>query len=116
MKKAVLTLMAGAAILTGCTSTMNHEWHRDCTVLDKDMLYDQSSHDKHGGSSSTSRTKRLSTSCGVYDVSDSIGGGFNSYDRWAQLQIGKKYDIQTGGYRNGFFNSFPTIIAIDGPK
>lgn len=90
---------------------MNHEWHRGCTVINKDMLYSQSN-DKH----SSSRTKRLSTSCGVFNVSDSISGGFNSYDRWAQLQVGKKYDIETGGYRVGVANSFPTVINISGPK
>lgn len=104
MRKITIGVMSAAvavAALAGC-STMNQEWHSNCTVTEKERLVQE-------GSSST---KRVSTTCGAFDVSDSIGGGFNSYDTWAKLQIGKSYDIKTGGYRHGWASSFPTVLEV----
>lgn len=88
---------------------MNHQMHANCRVTGKDQLYSASG-DKNG--SSTTRTKRVSTSCGVFNVEDSIGGGFSSYDNWAKLEVGKTYDIETGGFRVGIFGSFPVVTRV----
>ncbi|MDM3894794.1 hypothetical protein [Mycobacterium intracellulare] len=97
-----------ALVIVGC-STMNHEMHHNCKVTGKDMLYNTSG-DKNG--TSTSRTKRLSTTCGVFNVEDNISGGFNSYDLWAALEVGKTYDIETGGYRVGVLGNFPVATKV----
>ncbi|OBJ10741.1 hypothetical protein [Mycobacterium sp. 1465703.0] len=101
--------VVAAFLLTGGCAAMNHQTHHDCKVTGKDMLYDTSG-DKHG--TSTKRTKRLSTTCGVFNVSDNVVGGFNSFDTWSQLEVGHVYDIETGGYRIGFFGEFPTVTKV----
>lgn len=95
---------AVAAALTSC-SLQNQEWHNGCTVQGKDVLY------SHVDGTS-SREYRLSTSCGAFSVDDSVAGGFNSWDTWEALEVGKVYDIRTGGYRIGFVGAFPTVIEI----
>lgn len=95
-----------ATVLTGC-SFVNNQVHHDCTVQKKDVLQKVSG-DKHG--TSTSFERRLITSCGTFIVEDSLNGGFSSYDTWNALQEGKVYDIETGGFRVGFFGSFPTVV------
>ncbi|QPO17160.1 hypothetical protein SEA_LILBEANIE_82 [Gordonia phage Lilbeanie] len=102
---AALIAATAAATLAGC-STMNQEWHRDCTVEDKDTLYS-------GSNGSTDREYRLTTSCGTFVVADNVSSGFNSWDTWSELQEGRTYDIQTGGYRIGVLSQFPTVIAVE---
>lgn len=113
MKEIKLLAAAGigavAVALASC-STANQEWHNNCRVTDKDILSSVSSDGK--GNVSTSRTKRLSTSCGPFDVSDSMVGGFKSWDTWQALEVGKAYDIRTGGYRAGWLDQFPTVLEI----
>ncbi|OHU71356.1 hypothetical protein BKG86_17025 [Mycobacteroides chelonae] len=108
MKEIKLLAAAGvgalAVALTSC-STVNQEWHNACTVQSKDVLY------SHVNGTS-SREYRLGTSCGAFNVEDSIAGGFNSWDTWDALVVGKVYDIHTGGYRIGFVGAFPTVIEI----
>ncbi|AOE44574.1 hypothetical protein SEA_JUMBO_66 [Gordonia phage Jumbo] len=82
---------------------MNQTWHSDCTVQNKDILYSSTE-------GNTSRTYRLTTSCGTFDVEDSFAGGFNSWDRWSQLKENETYDIKTGGYRIGVLSLFPVVI------
>ncbi|GAB4677625.1 hypothetical protein [Mycobacterium avium] len=101
--------VALAVLAAGGCSTINHQVHRGCKVTGKDMLYGTSG-DRNG--TRTTRTKRLSTTCGTFNVSDNIAGGFNSYDLWAQLEVGHVYDIETGGYRIGFFGQFPTVTKV----
>ncbi|AXQ51891.1 secreted protein [Gordonia phage Catfish] len=108
MRKTRSTLAAlaiGAAALAGLTgcSNMNEQQHTGCQVLDKERLMTNGS----------SGEKRVVTSCGVFAVEDSFAGGFNSYDRWNVLEIGKTFDIRTGGYRVGFFSMFPTVIEVE---
>lgn len=99
--------------MTACANS-NQEWHRDCTVLSKDTLYNTSG---TKGDTSTTRKNRVSTSCGSYAVDDAWeAGSFNSWDLWARLEQGKKYDIKTGGYRSGFFGMFPVVLEVKGPK
>lgn len=113
MKEIKLLAAAGvgaiAVALTSC-SLANQEWHNDCRVTGKDILSSVSSDSK--GNVSTSRTKRLSTSCGAFNVGDSIAGGFNSWDTWQALEVGKVYDIRSGGFRAGWADQFPMVLEI----
>lgn len=93
-----------AVALTAC-STANQEWHNGCQVTGKDVLYSSTN-------GTTTRDYRLSTSCGTFEVGDSIAGGFNSWDTWQALEVGKVYDIRTGGYRVGWASVFPTVLEI----
>ena len=98
-------------------SFMNQKWHNGCEIRAKDVLYSHSSStSSNGGSSSantqTTRTLRLSTSCGSYRVGDTPAGGFNSWDTWSALEEGKSYDIRTGGFRVGILSMFPDVIEI----
>lgn len=108
MKEIKLLAAAGigavAVALTSC-STAKQEWHNNCRVTAKDVLY--SSVD-----GTTTRDYRLSTSCGTYEVGDSIAGGFNSWETWQALEVGKTYDIRAGGYRVGWASVFPTVLEI----
>lgn len=107
--KAVAAVVALSAVAAVSCSSMNHQMHANCRVTAKDQLYTTSG-DKN--ETSTSRTKRVSTTCGAFNVEDSISGGFNSYDKWALLEVGKTYDIETGGFRVGIFGSFPVVTKV----
>lgn len=109
-KRAIAMLAGGAVSLVGCAA-QNQEWHTGCTVTAKDILVDISGSD---GNTSTTRTKRVSTDkCGSFDVSDALSvGQFDSWDLWTKLEVGKKYDIKSGGYRVGFFSMFPTVLEV----
>lgn len=104
LTKVAAVAAIGAAVLTGC-SWQNKTEYTDCVINAKDMLYS-------GSQGDTTRTKRLTTSCGSFDVEDSIAGGFNSWDTWQALEVGKAYDIRSGGYRVGFFSMFPVVLEI----
>lgn len=106
--------MIGAAVIAGLTlsgcANMNQQTHRNCEVRSKDVLYNVSE-------GTTDRTKRVSTSCGTFDVEDALEvGHFNSYDLWTSLQEGEVYDIKTGGHRIGFLSTFPIVLEVHGPK
>lgn len=103
MGAAVASFML-ATLAAGCSS-MNHENHADCLVTHKEILYQTTD-------GNSKRIKRLSTSCGTFNVSDSLAGGFNSYDTWEGLQEGKRYDIETGGFRIGLFDTFPIVTKV----
>ncbi|MBF4194559.1 hypothetical protein [Mycolicibacterium phlei] len=108
MNKSKLLAIATLASLTlfaGCAA-LNQQDHVNCQVLSKDMVYD--SNDQGG----VKRVKRVATSCGSFNVEDNIVGGFNSWDLWAQIQEGERYDFRTGGYRIGFFSQFPYVLEV----
>lgn len=98
-KIAVAALSVAVLGVTGCAYA-NQTDYRGCVVEHKERLLNQGS----------SGEKRVHTTCGVFAVEDSLAGGFNSYDTYAQLTEGKAYDLRTGGYRVGLFSMFPTII------
>lgn len=103
--KALLIAAVAAVSLSGCAAT-NQQWHNACTIQAKDVLYST----VEGNSS---RTKRLSTSCGSFDVEDALSvGHFSSWDIWQSLEVGKVYDLKTGGPRIGLFSIFPTVIEV----
>ncbi len=103
--KAAAAAIAGAAAVSGC-ATSNQEWHNGCKVVAKDTLYSSTE-------GNTTRTKRVTTSCGSFNVEDAIEvGHFNSWDLWQQLEVGKTYDLFTGGPRVGFFSMFPVVLEV----
>ncbi|QDM55959.1 hypothetical protein SEA_TRAX_72 [Gordonia phage Trax] len=107
MKKRLFTvavIAAATSLATGC-SFMNEQTHRGCVVQEKKTEYNVTN-------GSSERKNRLVTSCGVFEVGDSLSGGFSSYDTWSKLKEGKSYDIQTGGFRIGVFSQFPTVTGI----
>lgn len=109
--KLLIAAAAGAVIaaaLPAC-SYSNQEWHNDCKVIGKDILTSTSG---NNGQVHTTRTKRLSTSCGAFNVGDSLAGGFNSWDTWQALEVGGTYNIHTGGPRIGWADVFPTVLEI----
>lgn len=95
---AAAAIAAGVVILAGCGIQYDGE-STGCTVTDKYVaIADKTSE------------KRVSTSCGVFKVEDELSqGDWNSADRYAQIQVGKTYDFESYGYRNGFLSSFPNI-------
>lgn len=76
-----------------------------CTIESKDRATG-----KDGESSMRVYTKE----CGVLAVNDTIIGGFHfdSADRYARLEPGKRYELETMGIRLPVFSMFPNIIEI----
>ena len=99
------TAILGLMLFSGCTM-MNQQEHTDCLVQSKDIVLDGN---EDGG---IKKTKRVSTTCGSFDVEDNLAGGFDSWDLWAKLEVGKSYDIKAGGYRIGFFSQFPHVLEV----
>ncbi|WZH36259.1 MAG: hypothetical protein PIR02_16045 [Microbacterium enclense] len=95
-------LAAAALTLTACGIPYDGDT-TNCTVTDKYVaIADKSSE------------KRVSTSCGVFKVEDELSqGDWNSADRYAQIEVGKTYDFETYGFRNGFFSAFPNIAEAN---
>ncbi|AXQ53070.1 hypothetical protein SEA_RANDO14_50 [Mycobacterium phage Rando14] len=104
-KRLAAVAVATVAVITlpSACSLVNQQEHTGCTVTAKDTLYE-------ANDGNATRTKRVSTTCGSFDVEDSIAGGFNSWDLWQQLEVGKAYDLKTGGYRFGLTSTFPTLL------
>jgi len=104
MLKGPVIALAAAALLSGC-STVNQKEHRGCLVTNKEERQVVSGSD---GTTSTNFQKLVSTSCGVFEVADSIAGGWQSYDRWASIKVDHAYNFTTGGFRLPWV--FPTIL------
>lgn len=102
--KAAAAAAAIAATMTGCTFA-NQQWRNNCRVTSKDVLYSVVD-------GASNRTQRVSTTCGAFDVTSSLAGGFNSWDNWEALQVDKVYDIRTGGFRIGIMSNFPTVLEV----
>ena len=108
-KRAIAALAASAVALSLPLSScafMGKAWHSNCEVTAKDQIMEM----RDGNSS---RVKRVSTTCGSFNVEDAIEvGHFNSWDLWQKLEVGKIYDIQTGGARAGFLSMFPVVLQV----
>lgn len=95
---AAITIAVGVIVLAGCGISYDGD-STGCTVTDKYVAI-----------VAKSTQKRVSTSCGVFTVEDELSrGDWNSADRFAQIEVGKTYDFEAYGYRNGFLSSFPNI-------
>ncbi|MGY1896166.1 hypothetical protein [Nocardia gipuzkoensis] len=104
MRKLLATgaaVVGAAVVLSGCAS-MNQETHSNCLVTHREQLIREGS----------SAERRVSTSCGVFEVADNFSGGFNSYDLYARLVPGQRFDIETGGYRVGALSMFPVVLKV----
>ncbi|ASR85940.1 hypothetical protein SEA_NIKLAS_56 [Mycobacterium Phage Niklas] len=102
---AAVAAIAAVAVLPGC-ATSNQQWHKGCTVKAKDVLYSSSD-------GTSTRTKRLTTSCGSFNVEDAIEvGHFTSWDIWQAVEVGETYDLFTGGPRIGWLSAFPVVLEV----
>lgn len=99
---AIATLGLAAAALAGCGIQYDGNT-TGCTVTDK---YVSTS----GNGDGVGTQKRVSTTCGVFQVEDELSqGSWNSADVYASIQVGKTYDFEAYGFRNGFWSAFPNI-------
>ena len=86
-------------IYFGTIGYQNEETHV-CTVQDKWVKLSSKSSDKY------------LVQCGneVYEITDLLfKGKFNSSDIYANLKVGKKYEITTTGYRFELFSMYKNI-------
>lgn len=55
----------------------------------------------------------VDTDGNAYQITDlTFKGKWNSTDLYNQLEVGKKYKIETSGIRNGFMSLYPNINKI----
>ncbi|MFJ4288009.1 hypothetical protein ACIPY0_20400 [Paenarthrobacter nicotinovorans] len=55
--------------------------------------------------------------CGTFAVHDELWlGRFNAADTYGSIKEGKTYSLETVGWRNGFFSTFPNIINAQESK
>lgn len=95
---AVAGLALAAGALAGC-GIQTGEDTTDCLVTDKYVQV-----------SGKSSAKIVASSCGVFMVEDELSqGNWNSADVYAQIEVGKTYDFEAYGPRNGFLSLFPNI-------
>jgi len=99
-----LAAVAAAALLavtmSGCAPTYDGDV-TGCTVNQKEAIAQKSGTDY-----------RVFSDCGVFGVQDDIAlGQWNSADTYGSIEVGKTYDFEAYGWRNGFFSTFPNITA-----
>ena len=93
----------GLGIFLMSSQYRNPQTHTACVVEDKDRTTNSK-----GGSN-----MRVYTSCGVFTVQDMLfAGEFDSADKYASLDTGKTYTIDTTGYRIPLISSFPVIREV----
>lgn len=107
-----LTAGVAGAVAVGLSvpscAAFNQQWHSGCLVTDKETLYASG-----GGGMDFNYVRRLATTCGQFEVKDAIEAGVTtSYDMWAKLQVGKAYDLRTGGFRIGVVSEFPIVLEV----
>lgn len=99
----VVLAAIGSVIFLASSQYLNPQTHTACVVEDKDRTTDS-----EGGSD-----MRVYTSCGVFTVQDMLfAGEFDSADKYANLDIGKTYTIDSTGYRIPLISSFPVIREV----
>lgn len=77
--------------------------YSNCKVEDKDRT-----RNSDGGSDA-----RVYTSCGVFQVADSlVRGEFNSADTYSKIKVGQTYDFEAQGPRVGILSMFPNILEV----
>lgn len=92
----------GLGIFLASAQYRNPQTHTACVVEDKDRTTTEDGSDM-----------RVYTSCGVFTVQDMLfAGEFDSADKYASLDTGKTYTIDTTGYRIPLISSFPVIREV----
>lgn len=92
----------GLGIFLASAQYRNPQTHTACVVEDKDRTTTKNGSDM-----------RVYTSCGVFTVQDMLfSGEFDSADKYASLDTGKTYTIDTTGYRIPIISSFPVIREV----
>ncbi len=77
-----------------------------CTVESKE----RTTHVNDG--KSTQQKLVYTDECGVLTVDDNFFlGKFNSADTYGKLKEGKTYEIESVGWRNGFFSWYPNVLT-----
>lgn len=98
-------VVAAILVLTVCVVGVARVSHRDtvtCTVESKDRAAN-----RDGKTSMRVYTR----DCGVFEVGDELAvGAFDSADRYAALQPGRRYNLTVVGWRVQLFSWFPNII------
>lgn len=99
---AILAVFAVIVVGFGVKAYYGEDTHAACVVSDKDRVSKS-----EGGS----EMRVYTDNCGTFVVSDGIiKTDFNSADRYAEIKVGKTYDITSYGFRFGLFSMFPKII------
>lgn len=107
-KPAAITAALAAALSLSSCAAFNQAWHTGCGVTAKETLYKGG-----GGGADISYVRRLATTCGQFEVGDAWEAGVtNSYDLWSKFEVGKFYDIKTGGFRVGVLSQFPIVVEV----
>ncbi len=99
MRKLAAALALAAMALVPSCAYVNHQT-RTCTVSGKDRIA------RAEGNSEM----RVYTDCGTFTVEDNLIAGFGSADLFGRLHPGKKYVLETGGFRVGLLSEFPKIL------
>jgi hypothetical protein len=95
---AMLAVAAIGLVATGCAPKYEGD-STDCLVNDKQAISRDSATDY-----------RIFSTCGVFGVQDDpFIGQWNSADTFTSIEVGKTYDFEAYGWRNGFFSTFPNI-------
>lgn len=92
--------LVGAA-LSGCTTNPQT---LTCTVTEKDRSTNKDNQ---------SVFRVYTEQCDTLGLADNIfAGNFNSADMFGKIKVGKTYEFQTVGTRNGFMSWFPEITKM----
>lgn len=97
-------LLALGGVGTAVVGMFSSETHTACVIEDKDRTRN---------SEGNSDMRIYTENCGTFQVGDNLFlTGFNSADRYANIKVGKTYNIESYGFRVGFFSMFPKIKTV----
>lgn len=97
-RRNVLVMFAALGILVAGFHLMSVGHQRnlyDCTVLSKVEREHDAGRD---GTPHNRIERRVSTTCGIFDVTNSPIVKGDSYGRWIDLVEGKRYNFRVGGF------------------
>lgn len=98
MKKLLVAALALA--MTACSYV--NVTTKQCKVTDKESISNKEGHQY-----------RLYTTCGTLVVEDQLTRlNFSSADIYGGIEVGKTYNIVTGGFRIPFLSMFPSVVEI----
>ena len=101
----ILVILLIAAWIISTSFWVHTEGEATCTIQAKESV-------SKGESGHEYRV--YTENCGTFAVHDELWlGKFNAADTYGALKEGHTYSIQTVGWRNGFFSTFPNIITAN---